>query len=223
MTPIKRSSLIISLILLIVDQVKVMSAANLPTQSLRRIENLEPNRKQSMQQTQESNVDIIGLIQSADDESNSIESDSLDSNRLSFRPAEPQVTKLESNNRNVDVSSKWHKRLQEQLIHETLRHRVAEKDHLIMEKWLVDNINDLHRELKQTETDFEHYFQVTKNIIAQNERQFKQQVASLMTIAGALPFQMPLMNNMVAPIELNDKKRVGSLRTLLLASGHNWT
>lgn len=30
--------------------------------------------------------------------------------------------------------------------------------------WLTDNINDLHRELKQTENDLEHYIQVIGRI-----------------------------------------------------------
>lgn len=45
-------------------------------------------------------------------------------------------------------------------------HDDATVDHLLMEKWLVDNIKDLHRELKQTESDVEHYVQVTKSIMS---------------------------------------------------------
>lgn len=48
----------------------------------------------------------------------------------------------------------------------------------LREKWLIDNVNDLHRELKQTENDFEHYFQVTKRMIALNEQRIRQQVAA---------------------------------------------
>lgn len=61
-------------------------------------------------------------------------------------------------------------------VEQVIRQRVADKDHLLMEKWLVDNINDLHRELKQTELDFEHYVQVTKNILAKNELQLKREL-----------------------------------------------
>lgn len=84
--------------------------------------------------------------------------------------------------------SKLLRQLQDQLIDQVIRQRVAEKDHLLMEKWLVDNVNDLHRELKQTEMDFEHYVQVTKNILAQNESHLKRQLA----ISTSLPLFAPL-------------------------------
>lgn len=71
------------------------------------------------------------------------------------------------------------KQLQDQLLDQEVRHKVAEEDHRRMEQWLVDNINDLHRELKQTELDFEHYAQVTKIILARNEHQIRQHVASI--------------------------------------------
>lgn len=69
------------------------------------------------------------------------------------------------------------RKLEEQLLAQSVRQRMVEKDHLIMERWLVDNIKDLHRELKQTETDLEHYVQVTKSILAQSESQIRQQLA----------------------------------------------
>lgn len=49
---------------------------------------------------------------------------------------------------------------------ERLSARQREDDHLMLENWLIDNINDLHRELKQTENDFEHYLHITKNMLA---------------------------------------------------------
>lgn len=79
------------------------------------------------------------------------------------------------------------KQLQAQVVRQSMQHDIAEKDHLIMEKWLVDNINDLHRELKQTENDFEHYVQVTKNIFLQNERKLKHQLAHAMGLPLAVP------------------------------------
>lgn len=86
--------------------------------------------------------------------------------------------------------TKWFDNLQQQFVQQVLRQRVAEKDHLMMQKWLVDNINDLHRELKQTESDFEHYVQVTKSLLlAGNEqRLMKQQLAR----ATRLPLSIPI-------------------------------
>lgn len=74
------------------------------------------------------------------------------------------------------------KQLEQQLAMLSKRQQVAEKDHFMMQKWLVDNINDLHRELKQTETDFDHYTQVTKSIVDQNESRFKQQLAAALSL-----------------------------------------
>mgnify|MGYP006965680584 CR=1 FL=1 len=89
------------------------------------------------------------------------------------------------------------KQLQEQFIDLVMRQRVSEKDHLLMEKWLVDNINDLHRELKQTESEFEHYIQVTKNIMTQNERRLKQQVAEAMSLPLHIP--IPTVTSQLRP------------------------
>lgn len=69
-----------------------------------------------------------------------------------------------------EKSTSWIKRLQMQLNNQEVKQRITDKDRMIFEKWLVDNINDLHRELKQTESDFEHYVQVTKNIMERNEQ-----------------------------------------------------
>lgn len=52
----------------------------------------------------------------------------------------------------------------------------------MMEKWLVDNIKDLHRELKQTESDFEHYLKVTKSLFAKNELRIEQHQRKLMKL-----------------------------------------
>lgn len=71
------------------------------------------------------------------------------------------------------------KQLRKQMLDQEIRNRATEEDHRRMEQWLVDNINDIHRELKQTELDFEHYAQVTKIILAKNEHQIRQQVASI--------------------------------------------
>lgn len=87
--------------------------------------------------------------------------------------------------------AKWFDNLQRQLVQQVLRQRVAEKDHLMMQKWLVDNINDLHRELKQTESDFEHYVQVTKRLLlagGAEQRLIKQQLAR----ATRLPLSIPI-------------------------------
>lgn len=107
--------------------------------------------------------------------------------------AEPERSrKIDHNNdRNVvgeqrDSSIRWFRKLQEQLLDQSMRQQMVEKDHILTEKWLVDNINDLHRELKQTETDLEHYVQVTKNILAQNEAQLRQQ-----QLASALSQTVP--------------------------------
>lgn len=53
-------------------------------------------------------------------------------------------------------------------------------DHVMMEKWLIDNINDLHRELKQTETEFEHFSDVTQHIIARNEVAYQKELGLLL-------------------------------------------
>lgn len=63
----------------------------------------------------------------------------------------------------------WIKRLQVQLNEQEMKQRMNEKDRNLFEKWLIDNISDLHRELKQAESDFEHYAQVTKSILEQND------------------------------------------------------
>lgn len=85
---------------------------------------------------------------------------------------------------------KWFEHLQRQFMQQVLRERVAEKDHLLMQKWLVDNINDLHRELKQTESDFEHYVQVTKGLMLTSEQRLKQELAR----ATKLPLSIPIMD-----------------------------
>jgi len=80
--------------------------------------------------------------------------------------------------------------LEQQLVQQAIGQRVSEKDHLLMESWLVDNIKDLHRELKQTETDFEHYVQVTKNILLRNENQLKRQLAQATSLPLSLQLQV---------------------------------
>jgi hypothetical protein len=72
---------------------------------------------------------------------------------------------------------KLFEQLQVRFVEQLIRQRAVDKDHLLMEKWLVDNINDLHRELKQTEMDFEHYVQVTKNILARSEQELQRRLA----------------------------------------------
>lgn len=103
--------------------------------------------------------------------------------------AKSLINKIESNMKNNNNKFKYEnefefefnltEKLRDRLLDQETRHKVAEEDHRRMEKWLVDNINDLHRELKQTELDFEHYAQVTKIILARNEHQIRQHVASI--------------------------------------------
>lgn len=69
----------------------------------------------------------------------------------------------------LNASNKLHEKLQKN----ELRYQTDQKDRHIMDKWLVDNIKELHRELKQTGLDFEHYLQVTKTIIAQTHANFQ--------------------------------------------------
>ena len=88
-----------------------------------------------------------------------------------------ETSSTDSSVKQVDQLQRLFRELQARFVEQVIRQRVADKDHLLMEKWLVDNINDLHRELKQTELDFEHYIQVTKNILAQNEQQLRRQLA----------------------------------------------
>lgn len=87
-----------------------------------------------------------------------------------------KYNKISRHNNDELFETNWAKQLKEQLLDQKLQHQMVEKDHQMMEKWLVDNINDLHRELKQTELDFEHYVQVTKRMLVKNERQIRQQV-----------------------------------------------
>lgn len=87
------------------------------------------------------------------------------------------------------VFNQW----QNQLVQSQL---LAQRDHELREKWLIDNINDLHRELKQTEGDFEHYFQVTKDLIARNEARMNSHVNNILartnTYAGPFPVVAPI-------------------------------
>lgn len=102
-----------------------------------------------------------------------------------------------SHNPNQDQASEcmeMMRALQGQFVAQVIKQRVADQDHLMMEKWLVDNINDLHRELKQTEMDFEHYVEVTKNILARSEleernAQLKRQLALQTTLPLSIPLQ----------------------------------
>lgn len=106
-----------------------------------------------------------------------------------------QEAPIESGKGQVDHVLKLFKRLEGQFVEQVLRQRIVDKDHLLMEKWLVDNINDLHRELKQTELDFEHYVQVTKNILAQNEQQLRRQLARASSVPLWQPIETTLGND----------------------------
>lgn len=96
--------------------------------------------------------------------------------RSSSLPTSKKIRSQEHQESSTDDLGEKCKQLEKKITEEEQRQQVAEKDHLIMQKWLVDNINDLHRELKQTETDFEHYVQVTKKMMAQNEFHMMQQM-----------------------------------------------
>lgn len=114
--------------------------------------------------------------------------------------------------------------LQQQFVEQVIKQRVVDADHLLMEKWLVDNVNDLHRELKQTEMDFEHYVQVTKKMLAHNDLErdnylLKRELA----MQTALPLSFPLRTIAVhqeqdSSVAHNHHNRQ-HLRKLLL-SGH---
>lgn len=89
------------------------------------------------------------------------------------------VKKPEVNNREqtkpATIKTMWSSRL-DKIERELIdRQRGVERDQELRERWLTDNVNDLHRELKQTESEFEHYFQVTKELIARNEARINQQ------------------------------------------------
>lgn len=113
------------------------------------------------------------------------------------------IKKFSGNDKNIEDHSKLLDQLQKQLINQAIRQQVADKDHLIMEKWLVDNVNDLHRELKQTEMEFEHFVQVTKNIMTQSEQQLRRQLAA----ATSLPLFSPLQT---VPIDSIHRSSVDS-------------
>lgn len=104
------------------------------------------------------------------------------------------ITRAESDTKSKSIKendadlTKSLKNLEQLILEEHIQNKMAEKDHLMMEKWLVDNINDLHRELKQTENDFEHYVQVTKRVLLRNEFRLKQQLSA----ATSLPLHMPI-------------------------------
>lgn len=104
---------------------------------------------------------------------------------LNSTEAKSLISKIEANIKHnklkVDDEFEYNlvRQLRKQVLDQEIRNKATEEDHRRMEQWLVDNINDLHRELKQTELDFEHYAQVTKIILAKNEHQIRQQVASI--------------------------------------------
>lgn len=124
---------------------------------------------------------------------------------------------LEGNNKYEN--NKWVKLINEEIERQSKRMKASEEDHSIMQKWLVDNINDLHRELKQTEMDFEHYVQVTKNILASNERQLKlqKQFSLTTTSRGLLAQNQPLtLMNVPTTIEL-DNKQISPIKALIFS------
>lgn len=94
-----------------------------------------------------------------------------------------RVSMIDEKFQKIESESTNHHVMNEFRLREALRRgqRVAEKsaDHLIIENWLIDNINDLHRELKQTENDFEHYVQITRNMLATILSQLYPSVQSL--------------------------------------------
>ena len=99
-----------------------------------------------------------------------------------------QQTKSAASQQSYSSLARLIGQLQRELLDQVIKQRMVEKDHLLMERWLVDNVNDLHRELKQTEGDFEHYMRVTKNIFLRNEAQLKRQLA----LATSLPLSIQL-------------------------------
>lgn len=92
-----------------------------------------------------------------------------------------------------EYCSKTLRALQKQFVEQVIKQRVVDEDHMLMERWLVENVKDLHRELKQTEMDFEHYVQVTKKMFARYDLErsnylLKRQLA----MQTALPLSIPL-------------------------------
>lgn len=82
-----------------------------------------------------------------------------------------QATQQIGKQEQVESPSNWFRKLQSQLVEHSIKQSATERDHLMMDKWLIDNVNALHRRLKQMENDFENYVQVTKNTLAQNWQQ----------------------------------------------------
>lgn len=112
---------------------------------------------------------------------------SLEMDNSISRPSKiEQVSKLRQENSRPDSS--WPTKVQRQLAEQALLQKMSDKDHTLMEKWLVDNINDLHRELKQTESDFEHYVQVTKKFIEKNELLMSPLIASGLSVPIPVSF-----------------------------------
>lgn len=127
-------------------------------------------------------------------------------------------TESSSSSSKTDLPNKYENNNLFKLLHEEIEKQIKKQkdsaeDNSIMQKWLVDNINDLHRELKQTEVDFEHYVQVTKNILANNERQLKlqKQFSSASREAQGLT-----LFNVPNTIELINKQMAPPFKTLLL-------
>lgn len=154
-----------------------------------------------------------------DDESNNIE----DYDKQDVHDNEKFLktkTSVHSDKQHRDESFRWFKKLQEQLLDQSMRQGNLDKDHLMMERWLVDNINALHSELKQTETDLEHYVQVTKNILVQNEAQLRNQLASALSqpVPSKTGRYRAVIEQQEGPNNVEQSKwQVDSLQTLILS------
>lgn len=143
-----------------------------------------------------------------------VASSNQESNLISKNLFHESANELKLNKINKQTSTVSQiKQLQDELANQVKRQKAAEMDHLMMQKWLVDNISDLHRELKQTEVDFEHYVQVTKTIMGNNERQLRQQQQQQQVISP------PTLAFLVDP--LNSKPQIGTLRALLVNTQTN--
>lgn len=102
----------------------------------------------------------------------SVEDNAIEHPKVSENPLISKIAQMSSHERLE--SKNWFRLLQEEIANQAIRQRASDKDHILMQQWLIDNINDLHRELKQTEVDVENYARVTKNLFATSERNLKK-------------------------------------------------
>lgn len=114
------------------------------------------------------------------------------STQIEPEPREQQVELAQRDSSEVTLKDPQVKRYEQQQV-EDLYHshsdwfsrfmdhqKAVEKDHQIREKWLIDNIRDLHREIKQTESDIDHFAKINKQIIDRNIDFTRRQLSQAM-------------------------------------------